>query len=187
MKLGRLPAARNPLVPRLRAVLPNLPPAPDVVNWWATVPAWQMLGNDSCGDCVFAALGHAIMAMSSYTKAPLYPSADDCLADYSAITGYNPADPSTDNGAVIETVLAYAQKTGLSLGPAKHKIQAFASVNFADLDEVKPRCSRADSISTLRLEKNRRTAFGMWETSPSPLRPTCQRRPRGASSARSAD
>jgi len=77
------------------------------------------------------------MAMSSYTRAPLYPSADDCLADYSAITGYNPADPSTDNGAVIETVLAYAQKTGLSLGPAKHKIRAFASVNFADLDEVK--------------------------------------------------
>ena len=57
----------------------------------------------------------------------------------------------------------------------------------AALDETTPRSAMAASMSTRRLEKARRIVFGMSESSPRPFRPTCQRRPRGASSARSAD
>jgi hypothetical protein len=61
------------------------------------------------------------------------------------------------------------------------------AVISADLADVLPRCSIDASMSALRREKARRIAFGMSRSSPRPLRRTCQARPRGRSSARSAD
>jgi hypothetical protein len=52
----------------------------------------------------------------------------DVLAAYTAVGGYNPADPSTDQGAAIIDVLNYWRRTGI----AGHKITAFmgmAAVN----------------------------------------------------------
>ena len=54
------------------------------------------------------------------------------------------------------------------------------------LDEV-PRCSMAASMSARRFENARRIGLGMSRNSLRLLRRTCHARPRGASSARSAD
>src|ERR1041385_1479407 len=60
---------------------------------------WQMLGNDNWGDCVWAGAAHETML---YTKLGVPATAifDDAsvLSDYSAATGFNSNDPSTDQG-----------------------------------------------------------------------------------------
>ena len=52
------------------------------------------------------------------------PSLADVIAVYSAVTGYVPGDPSTDNGAAITDVLAYWQSHGI----ASHTILGWAAV-----------------------------------------------------------
>lgn len=95
---------------------------------------WDMLGNDSVGDCTCAEVGHQINQLTWYGSGrEVTPTTQQVLAFYSAITGYNPAKPSTDQGAYIQDVLAYWRKTGM-IG---HKIAAYAAVDAANLTEIK--------------------------------------------------
>ena len=52
---------------------------------------------------------------------------------YSAITGYNPADPSTDQGAVELDVLNYWRQNGI----AGHKILGYAKLDPGNVDHVR--------------------------------------------------
>jgi hypothetical protein len=52
---------------------------------------------------------------------------------YSAISGYDPADPSTDVGATLQDALDYWRKVGV----AGNKIAAAAQVDAQDLDLVR--------------------------------------------------
>lgn len=133
-KLGRLP--NDPSKPRL-LLTPHLtgalPPAPPKADWLSKVPSWTMAANDRVGDCVFAAASHMIRAFNLYsTGKDVVLSDDQVLAAYSAVTGYNPADPSTDQGTVIQDALNYWRKTGI----AGHKIVAFAQVDHTNPAEV---------------------------------------------------
>jgi hypothetical protein len=64
-------------------------------------------------------------------------TAEEVLAAYSAITGYNPADPNSDQGAEMQDVRAYWQKTGFRLGGQAHTIAMFAQVAHTNTDLVK--------------------------------------------------
>ena len=57
---------------------------------------------------------------------------DTALALYSAATGYNPADPSTDQGAELSDILNYVQKFGID--PAGHG----KGINWVEVDATKP-------------------------------------------------
>jgi hypothetical protein len=57
-------------------------------------------------------------------------TAAEVLAAYSAITGYNPADPSTDQGAEMQAVRDYWQRTGFTLGGQTHQILMFAELDI---------------------------------------------------------
>jgi hypothetical protein len=93
-----------------------------------------MYGNDSIGDCTCAAVGHLIQAWTAYSAgSPVTVADSDVIGTYEAVTGYNPADPSTDQGAYIQDVLAYWRKTGV----AGHKITAYASVRVSNMTLVK--------------------------------------------------
>ncbi len=99
--------------------------------------AWGMLGNDTVGDCTCAAADHETMLWTTEggNAATFVPA--NTLSDYSAITGYNPDDPDSDQGAVIRDVLAYRQKTGmLDAAGRRHKIGAYLALDPAKLDEV---------------------------------------------------
>src|SRR6185312_120177 len=61
------------------------------------------------------------------------PSDDDIVGAYSAITGYTPSRPETDQGAVELDVLAYWQRTGI----AGHQIGAYASLDVLSMDHVR--------------------------------------------------
>ena len=109
-------------------------PYPPVCSWQRDVQ-WGMLGNDAVGDCTIADAFHIIMAQRSVTHAgsPITFTTEQALALYSAITGYNPADPNTDQGAVETDVLNYWKDTGM-LG---HKIAGYATVDVNNIDMVK--------------------------------------------------
>ncbi|MCX4750889.1 hypothetical protein OG455_41145 [Kitasatospora sp. NBC_01287] len=133
---GRLPA--QPARPQLRLrdylTAGTVPPAPTTADWQSRVTSWPMYLNDQIGDCTCAAVGHMIQAETTYGQGTTVTVADqDILTTYEKVSGYNPADPSTDQGAVIQDVLAYWQKTGI----AGHKILAYASVDVGNPAEIR--------------------------------------------------
>lgn len=133
LKFGRLP--NDPAKPRLRLTLrPTAAPAsPAVRDWLSAVADWPMLGNDRYGDCVFAMIGHVIQALSTYGQGRTATLTDaDVLAAYSAVTGFNPNDPNSDRGTVIQDALGYWRKHGI----AGHKILAFAQIDHTSREQV---------------------------------------------------
>lgn len=134
---GRLPA--QPARPHLRLARllhPELPEPPAAADWVFSVPtaAWGMLGNDQVGDCTCAGLAHKRIG-DVYANAGrvLDVTTAETLKLYSAVTGYNPAEPSTDRGALCQDVLAYWHKHGF-LG---ERPVAYARVDLANETEVR--------------------------------------------------
>jgi hypothetical protein len=139
MKLGRLRSTPDPRTLHLRdyllrprTILPALPPCAD----WTpkvTVP-WGMLANDQVGDCVLAAAAHMIMQWRFNAGDSFVPTDQQVLADYSAITGYVPGDPDTDQGTAPLAALKRWRKQGLCGG---HKIAAFMATQAQRPAEIK--------------------------------------------------
>jgi hypothetical protein len=134
LQLGRLapyPEAEKPrlsLGPRLADV-----PPPEKVDWYSKVPVWPMYLNDQLGDCTVAEVGHQVESASAYAQTASVIVRDaDVLAMYQRVSGYNPADPSTDQGARIQDVLSDWRHNGI----AGHKCLAFAQVHPRDHLEV---------------------------------------------------
>ena len=136
LKLGRRPAVLDVRVPFLRDVttIKQLPPAPAWANWYAGEPSWPMLGNDSVSDCLQAAIGHAVQQFRTYTRDAEFPMPTDAeaVAFYSASTGYNPADPTTDQGSYVmgpNGVMQYWATKGAMFGGTLSKVQAYVQVH----------------------------------------------------------
>jgi hypothetical protein len=133
LKLGKLPPDLTKkalsLAPHLTGTL--TPPAQR--DWLSEVTDWPMYANDRYGDCVFAAVGHMIEAWTAYNGSQIEVTTEDLLHAYSAVTGFDPNDPSTDQGTRIQDALNYWRRTGI----AGHKILAFAKVDHTNPTEVK--------------------------------------------------
>jgi len=126
-KLGKLAPKLNKKTLRLsHYLLGDLPAAPAKLWREYKIPpsAWGMMKNDSIGDCTCAAIAHMVMLFTAHTGTMVVPTDDEVVAVYSAVTGYNPADPSTDNGAAITDILNFWQTTGI----AGHKILGWAQI-----------------------------------------------------------
>lgn len=133
----RLGLARRPHGFRMRALSNYLTPSlsfPPVLAWERPL-AWGMLANDSVGDCVIAKTLHQIMCWRSVANAS-FPAAftdEEAIGLYSAVTGYIPGDPSTDNGTDPSDMLKYWQTTGVY----GHKIDGGASLDISNLQSLK--------------------------------------------------
>ena len=135
-KKGKLPPKLHPKTLRLSkylaaGMLPS--PATKVYREYKVpVDAKQMFGNDTVGDCTFAAIANLIVLATCHTGTVVIPTVEQVLAVYSAVTGYDPSQNQpdgsnpTDNGAAMTDILAYMQKVGM----AGHKILGWASINF---------------------------------------------------------
>lgn len=100
--------------------------------------AWGMLGNDQWGDCVLAGAAHEQMLFSREGRHGSVIFDDKgVLSDYSAITGFDPNDPYTDQGTDMVEAASYRRRTGVidSRG-VRHKIDAYASITRADLAQT---------------------------------------------------
>lgn len=96
---------------------------------------WGMLANDHLGDCVIAMMLHSIEDFHLDAGTPMTSGFQDrdAIQLYSDITGYNPSDPSTDQGTDEGAAVNYWRDTGL-LG---HKIFATVAVDPKNLDECR--------------------------------------------------
>lgn len=115
-----------------------LPPIPVSFGHQGLIADWGMLGNDSVGDCTCAGADHGIMLWTAEgsNQAATFTAANT-ISDYSAITGYNPNDPNSDQGAQIRNVLSYQLKTGMIDASGKrHKIGAYLQIDQTNLNEV---------------------------------------------------
>jgi hypothetical protein len=144
-KLGKLPAVDKPtdlllsnyLLPEAATISP-----PTYIGFIHVFGGqWAMLGNDQWGDCVFAGADHETQLLNwigyganRLVRTPQVQfSTNDALSDYSAVTGFNPNDPSSDKGTYTQDALDYRRKTGLlDATGARHKIAAYAKLTPGD-------------------------------------------------------
>jgi hypothetical protein len=111
----------------------ELPPAPPSVNWTKNIENWGMMLNDTLGDCTIAGCGHAIQGWSANSYCEITVPDDVILQYYEQWCGYDPSDPSTDQGGVELDVLKNWKKHGF----ASHKILGFADPAVTDLNEIR--------------------------------------------------
>jgi hypothetical protein len=100
---------------------------------------WGMLANDRLGDCVIAMMLHSIedFHLDADTPAPAFTDAD-AVSIYSAITGYNPNDPNSDQGTNESTAMSYWEQHGLKTSDGQpHQIVATVAVDPSDLNECR--------------------------------------------------
>lgn len=108
-------------------------PAPPGSTELARGVSVPMFGNDDYGDCCFASHGHRIVMQQH--RAYQHDAPDltdkDILKAYSDVTGFDPDDPSTDNGAYLIDVLRYARNTGFGreTDGTRHMIGAYVKVS----------------------------------------------------------
>lgn len=139
-RLGKTPARPAAVHLKLMSYLDStvLPKIPANVGHDAIVPSWAgALGNQSVGDCVFAGAAHETILFNAEAGRHVPFSDAAVLSDYSALTGYNPNDPSTDQGTDMQQAASYRMKTGIiDATGTRHKIGAYLAVTPGNPDEL---------------------------------------------------
>ncbi|MFD2421651.1 hypothetical protein [Amycolatopsis pigmentata] len=140
LKLGRKPNSGRRRVSLTSGHLPAAYTPPATLDRYSAIPAATigMDGNNSVGDCTCADVDHEVKAIQvAAGNTEVASTTAEVLAAYSAITGYDPADPSTDQGAEMQAVREYWRKTGFTLGGQVHKILLFADLDIHNTTLVK--------------------------------------------------
>lgn len=145
-KLGKKPARPLSELPPIAKKLSLANLFPEVQ--WPTLPIkfgkhlrvrdWEMLGNDQVGNCVWAGAAHEHMQFTAIGDVvDAIFTTKNVIADYSAVTGFDPRDPDSDQGTDMEAAAEYRRKTGIidSKG-VRHKIKAHLRLRPGDLDEL---------------------------------------------------
>lgn len=133
-RLGKQPPKHDPRTFQLASYVTDvLPPAPTSRLWTEQVQDWGMLGNDRYGDCVFAGALHMVQDWTAYESTEFVPTEQQALQAYAAVTGFDPGDPSTDNGTIMLDALNYWRHTGVG----DHPIMAFASCEPGNTEDIR--------------------------------------------------
>jgi hypothetical protein len=133
MKLGRKAIRTDSRTLALGNYLkPSLPAPPPSKDWTCGVTEWGMMLNDKLGDCTIAGVAHAIQVWSKCTG-DMITVADSVVENfYEQWDGYNPADPSTDNGGIELDVLNNWRKNPID----GHNLLAFADPKVNNLVQI---------------------------------------------------
>lgn len=133
VKLGKQAPKIDPRTLMMaRYILPGLPAPPAEFDWSGGVTEWGMMDNDRLGDCTCAARGHAVQVFTLAATGTMRTISDDEIeAEYTRDCGYNPSDPSTDQGGVEIAVLNDWRQQGIGVDGVE-KLQAYISVNPAN-------------------------------------------------------
>lgn len=91
--------------------------------------------NDTLGDCVIACGWHArgVWTGNADGGSPVVATDQEIITDYSDIGGYNPNDPSTDQGCDIGSALTHWSTIGFSDGS---KLAGYLAINPTNVTEV---------------------------------------------------
>jgi hypothetical protein len=127
-KLGRKAREHDPRFPHYSALVagqrPTTMPAP--MDWSAKMPPdLGMMLNDQLSDCTCAAVYHLIQLWSFNTTGQMLTEPDTIvLKAYELIDGYDPSDPSTDQGGIIQHVMRYWLREGVPMMSGVNKALA---------------------------------------------------------------
>jgi hypothetical protein len=96
---------------------------------------WHTFGNENFGDCVLAGAAHETLLWCHVGQSQQARFDDkSVLAAYSAITGFNPSDPSTDQGTDMAAAASYRRNTGMTDADGRvHKVKAYLEIDADDL------------------------------------------------------
>lgn len=130
-KLGKNPARHDPRTFDYAKYRTGASTPPPQAHWGHGIP-FAMLANDKYGDCVEAGYAHMVQVWGDRAGKPFVPDDTDTLAAYTAITGFNPNDPSTDKGTEILTAVNYWKSTGMD----GHQITAYAALNPVNQNQM---------------------------------------------------
>jgi hypothetical protein len=135
-KFGKQPAAPRPkdLAFSTFAATIKLPAVPSRFGHGGAYSDWKMLGNDVYGNCVWAGAAHEHMLLNKVIN-HVDVAFDDgaVLSDYAAGAGFDPNDPSTDNGTNVHDALSYRRNTGIvDAAGQRHKIGAYVALSPKD-------------------------------------------------------
>jgi hypothetical protein len=139
MKLGRNARTHDPKIKHMRAIYGKpLPIAPTSIDWTHNITNFGVMLNDRLGCCTCAAVYHARQIWTANVLTE-QTEPDNCVLQlYEEATGYNPADPNTDQGGVEQYVLKYLLNTGFPLRDGtRDKILGFMEINHRDINDVK--------------------------------------------------
>jgi hypothetical protein len=141
MKLGKRPARRGAVSFTFRDFFnpDSLPKPPEVFgHYFLGSGTFGVLGNDQYSDCVFAGAAHETMIWSKEGGREVARFTEmDVLDDYAAVTGFNPADPATDQGTDMQTAASYRRKTGVrDASNRRHTIDSYVALSVGDVDEL---------------------------------------------------
>jgi hypothetical protein len=116
----------------------SLPYPPQKVNYGtpASSSLGQMYLNDQLGDCVIAMMGHTAGVLTAGADNELLLTRAQVIALYSAIGGYVPGYPETDQGCDEVTAFNFWRRCGLMPGGA-HKIAGWMAVDGTDKLELR--------------------------------------------------
>jgi len=144
-RLGKTPA-RHAVKLKLRDYvdLSKLPTPPPDFGHETLVHDWQVLGNDTVGDCAIAGPFHAEMLWNAESGKTISVNTACTLKAYSAITKYDPkqTDPisgenPTDNGSDVAEVAEYWRTKGLKDADGKvHKIDTYLALEPGNVEEL---------------------------------------------------
>lgn len=139
MKFGKLPARPNATVLKLANYLDAsvLPKIPAEFGHEKAIDAYGMLGNDEVGDCVLAGAAHETMIWGKEASLSFEFDTAAVESDYTALTGYNPDDPSSDKGTDMQAAASYRRRIGVvDTAGNRHRVGAYVALTPGDPDEL---------------------------------------------------
>ena len=126
----------------LKALAPSIPTSADFFPKGGSAVS-DILGNDTEGDCIYAGGYHIVAVETGNAGTPFHASLVQVNHDYSAVTGFKPGDPSTDNGGQMIDALNFWKKTGFANGT---KLSGWMSVNPKDPVALRAACFLGENL-----------------------------------------
>jgi len=140
LKYGKLPARINSVHLKLATYFDHtavLPKIPAEFGHDHLITDWGMLGNSQFGNCVWAGAAHETALWCREAGHTTTFSEGSVLGDYAAVTGFNPADPGTDQGTDMQEAASYRRRIGvLDAQGKRHKVAAYVALTPGDPDQL---------------------------------------------------
>lgn len=161
-KLGKLRARKGAFQMKLGTYVDrNLVPVPLRIGHEKIGLPWGMFKNDEFSCCVFAGAAHEHMIWTHEGGKTVEFNDAGVLADYAAVTGFDPKNPDSDTGTDMEQAAQYRRKIGIiDAAGARHKIDAYLAPRIGDADDLALLCYLTGAVGVgLRLPNSAMDQF----------------------------
>lgn len=138
-KLGLKPVEAQPRLKLASYYTSTLPSVDSLKYPLAHADAIQpkMFMNDTLGDCAIAGSIEEVRLVNALRGVTVPFNDTTAILNYHAVTGYNPDDPSTDQGTDVHELYEFRKTTGIvDANGIAHKIVAYAGLTPRNFDEL---------------------------------------------------